>query len=312
MSLVHLPPYRVNLDSPRALQHGVDWGLCSYGIPALWQTGKGEGVTVAVVDTGISKHPALTGCVVDYRNFTSDSDIYDTVGHGTHVSGIIGARDGLARGIAPACSILSLKVLGHSGMGTNEWVAQAVRHAIEAKAHIISMSLGSTSPDDSVHAAVRDACTAGVIVVCAAGNDGGSVNYPAAFAETIGVGAVDRTGTACEFSSRGKQIAVAAPGQDITSTWLDGGYATISGTSMAAPFVSGVLALYVSAQLKAGKKVTRDSVFKALSETSRDVGAVGRDDIYGWGLVDPHKLLNYSVSTSVSGVTIFIPGGKVL
>jgi len=309
---VHLPPYRVNLDAPRALQHGVDWGVCSYGIPSLWQKSQGEGVTVAVIDSGVAKHPALDAAVVDYRNFTSDSDAHDTLGHGTHVSGIIAARDGLAKGIAPASRILSLKVLGHSGMGSNEWVTQAVRHAIEAKVQIISMSLGSSRTDDGVHSAIREAAAAGIIVVCAAGNDGGSVNYPAAYQETIAVGAVDSNGHACEFSSRGKEIAVAAPGQDITSCWLADGYATVSGTSMAAPFVSGVLALYISAQHKLDRSVNHSDVMKALATTCKDVGEQGRDNVYGWGLVDPHKLMNFTMQANIGGVTIFIPGAKVL
>lgn len=312
MNLVHLPPYRVNLDAPRALQNGVDWGVCSYGIPSLWQRSQGDGVTVAVIDSGVALHTALDSAVVDYRNFTSDSDAHDTLGHGTHVSGIIAARSGLAKGIAPATRILSLKVLGHSGMGSNEWVEQAIRYATEAKAQIICMSLGSSRANEAVHMAIRDAAAAGVIVVCAAGNDGEAVNYPAAFPETVAVGAVDTKGLACEFSSRGAQIAVAAPGQDITSCWLANGYATVSGTSMAAPFVAGVLALYVSAEHKLNRKVTHGDVMKALAQTCKDVGEVGHDHVYGWGLVDPHKLMNYTLQANIGGVTIFIPGGKVL
>jgi subtilisin family serine protease len=313
MSFVHLPPYKVDfLHVPHSVQEGVDWGVASYGIPPLWLTSKGEGVTVAVIDTGVAPHAALKDVVVDYRNFSSDSDIYDSVGHGTHVAGIIGAKAGLAKGIAPEVKILSLKVLGHSGMGGNEAVATAVVHATEAKADIVCMSLGSSKPDSRVHEAVKGAKAAGLVVVCAAGNDGGAVNYPAAFQETLAVGAVDRNGNACEFSSRGKEIAVAAPGQDITSTWLADGYATVSGTSMAAPFVAGVLALYVSAQKANGLKVDHSSVMKALAATCRDSGEPGRDPVYGWGLVDPHKLLNYEVRSSQAGVTLFIPGARIL
>lgn len=310
---VHLPPYRVDLQNvPHSLADGIDWGLESYGIPRLWSQTKGEGVTVAVIDTGISQHSSLKDVVVDHRNFSSDSDVFDTVGHGTHVAGVIGARTGLAKGIAPNVRILSLKVLGHSGMGSNESVATALRHATEAKADICCMSLGSTKPDDHVHEAIRAAYSAGIVVVCAAGNDGGAVNFPAAYKETIGVGAVDKNGNACEFSSRGKEIAVAAPGEAITSCWLNNGYATVSGTSMAAPFVAGTLALYVSAAKRDGKRVDHAAVTKALEETCRDVGAPGKDTLYGWGLLDPHRLLNFSVSSSQSGVTIFIPGARIL
>jgi subtilisin family serine protease len=284
----------------------------SYGIPQLWRTSKGSGVTVAVIDSGIYPHTALKDVVVDYRNFSSDSDVYDTLGHGTHVAGVIGAKSGAAKGIAPEVKILSLKVLGHSGMGSNEAVAEAVRFATEAKVDIVCMSLGSSKPDARLHDALKAAHSSGIVVVCAAGNDGGAVNYPAAFQETIAVGAVDKNRNACEFSSRGKEIAVAAPGQDITSTWLADGYATVSGTSMAAPFVAGVLALYVSSQKSEGNKIDHAAVLKALSDTCRDTGEPGRDPIYGWGLVDPHELLNYEVRAAVAGVTLFIPGAKIL
>jgi subtilisin family serine protease len=305
----HLPPYRVSFNQLPQKADGVDWAVASYGIPSLWKSSHGDGVTVAVIDSGVALHPALDDVVVDHRNFTSDSEVHDSLGHGTHVAGTIGARRGLAKGIAPGVKILSLKVLGHSGMGSNEAVAQAVAHATEAKADIVCMSLGSTRPDSRLHDAIRSARAAGIILVCAAGNDGGGVNYPAAYQETLAVGAVDRNGNLCEFSSRGKEIAVAAPGADITSTWLANGYATISGTSMAAPFVAGVLSLYVSAAKKDGRQI---DVHKALAETCRDVGETGRDPMYGWGLMDPHKLLAYEVRASQQGVTIFIPGAKIL
>jgi subtilisin family serine protease len=264
---------------------------------------------VAVVDSGIAPHHALKDVVVDWRNFSSDSDVYDTLGHGTHVAGVIGAKTGLCKGIAPAARLISMKVLGHSGMGSNSAVATAVRHCAESKVDIVCMSLGSPRPDAELHDAIRKAQAAGVTFVCAAGNDGGSVNYPAAYAETIAVGAVDRQGTVCEFSSRGKEIAVAAPGQDITSTWLADGYATVSGTSMAAPFVTGTLCLYVSMCKQEGRKV---DITKALADTCRDVGEPGRDGHYGWGLMDPNRLLNYEAKATVGGVTIFIPGARIL
>ncbi len=310
---VHLPPYRVDLAHvPRTLSEGVDWGVSSYGIPKLWSQTQGGGVRVAVIDTGISKHSALVDAVTEWRNFSSDSEELDTVGHGTHVAGIIGARRGMAKGIAPGCSLLSFKVLGHSGMGSNTAVATAVGHASEAGVDLICMSLGSSRPDDHVHTAIRAAHEKGIIVVCAAGNDGGDVNYPAAFPETIAVGAVDRDGNACQFSSKGPAIAVGAPGEAITSCWLENGYATLSGTSMAAPFVVGVLALYLSECKREGRKVTHADALRALERTCRDVGDTGRDHTYGWGLMDPHKLLNYSSMSSPAGVTIFIPGARVL
>lgn len=288
--LCRLPPYRVDLmHVPHAAVEGVDWAVAAYGIPALWKGTQGEGVTVAVLDSGCAPHPALTEAVVDHRNFTSDTEAYDTLGHGTHVCGVIGARTGLAQGIAHKCQIVSCKVLGHSGTGSNDSVAQAVRFAVDRKVDLICMSLGSPRPSAAVHGAVQYACDQGVIVVCAAGNDGGPVNYPAGFDETVAVGAVDKNGEICRFSCSGPAITVAAPGQDITSTWIGGGYAKLTGTSMAAPFVTGVLALWVAAN----RPVTCLGAFDALRDSSRDAGEPGRDPAYGWGLVDPRKLLRY-------------------
>lgn len=312
MTYVHLPPYHVDLAHvPLSGADGVDWALSSYGIPSLWKQSQGENCLVAVIDSGIAAHPALDDAVVDRRNFTGDSDIYDTLGHGTHVAGVIGARRGAAQGIAHKSKILSLKVLGHSGMGKVEAVAVALRHAVEAKSDIVCMSLGTTHPDHRIHQAVQLAVASGCIVVCAAGNDGGAVNYPAAFSETIAVGAVDRNGNVCEFSSRGREITVAAPGQDITSTWLAGGYATLSGTSMAAPFVAGVLALWVSSRKEMGAAVTPADAVDALSKTANDVNEPGRCDQYGWGLLDPKKLIG-GLNIQQNGITIFIPGARVL
>ena len=309
-SYAHLPPYRVEFPAMAfSSGEGVDWGLTAYGVPALWKEYNGEGVTVAVVDSGIAKHPALDGRVKEYRNFSADSVVEDTLGHGTHVAGVIAADKGPCKGIAPSAKLVSCKVLGHSGTGSNTAVSEAVEYAVESKVDIISMSLGSESADQRLHAAIKSAVAAGIIVVCAAGNDGGDVNYPAAFPETIAVGAVDRSGNACPFSCRGASISVAAPGQDITSTWLNGGYATLTGTSMAAPFVAGTLALYVSAAKHRGGKVSHSEVMKALAETATDAGNPGKDDLYGWGLLNPGKLLTYA---PMSGVTIFIPGARVV
>lgn len=284
MSLVHLPPYSVNL-SPRAMRHEVDWGLSAYGVPGLWNETDGEGVTVAVIDTGVDDHRHLK--VKTHANFTQDSESRDTVGHGTHVAGVIASRSPQCRGIAPGVELISLKALGHSGFGSNSWVAGSVRFAINAGADIICMSLGGPTRSTEVTDAVREASEKGVIIICAAGNDAGPVNYPAALPETIAVGAVDQQGHRCEFSCSGEEIVVAAPGEHVTSLWLNDGYATLSGTSMAAPFVAGVVALYLSAC----RNKSCPGVLTALRETCTDVGQSGHDPEYGWGLINPREML---------------------
>lgn len=286
--VVHLPPYRVDAVLHAAPSSGIDWHLSAYGVPSLWAKTQGEGVRVAVLDTGVAeRHPAFSGAGNMHRNFTTDDSAFDTNGHGTHVAGVIGGR-GPMSGIAPKVEILSLKVLGNDGCGSMDAVARALQFAVEFRSHVIVMSLGAPVGNERLEKAVMAAAEADIPVVCAAGNDGGRVSYPAAYGTTIAVGAVGRSGQICEFSSRGPEIDVAAPGDKIRSAWINEGYATLSGTSMAAPFVAGVLALATSA--RRGSRLGRQAL-DVIRQTSTDVGEPGRDNLYGWGLISPHAIL---------------------
>jgi len=297
-----LPPYTVHFPLSAASIREVDWGVSSYGIPELWKRGEGQGVKVAVIDSGAAHHYALSA-VAERKNFSEDESELDEIGHGTHVAGIICGSQPPARGIAPRSEVYALKVLGGDGKCSAESVCDALYYASALGCDIACLSLGSTAKSEKLHKAIRDVNSQGLVVVAAAGNDGGAVNFPAAFLETVAVGAVDRDGEVCPFSSRGEEIVCAAPGQDIQSTWLAGGYATVSGTSMAAPFVVGVLALYISTL---GRRATPEEVLAALQETSKDAGQEGKDNEYGWGLIDPHKLVTYR-ALHRDGVTLYTP-----
>jgi subtilisin family serine protease len=287
--LVHLPPYRVEAVAHSLTSGECDWGISAYGIPALWTKHQGAGVRVAVIDTGVEPgHPGLAGAVKEHRNFTQDESPFDSNGHGTHVAGIIAARHGM-KGVAPQVDVISCKVLNNSGFGNIDAVARALEFCIEAKCCIAVMSLGSPISTERLALVCEKAYRAGIAMVCAAGNDGGKVSYPAAYTNTIGVGAVDREGNVCEFSCRGKEIDVAAPGEHITSCWVGGGYATLSGTSMAAPFVAGVLALAVC---ECGKEHVARHAGKILAQTSMDRGQPGHDNDFGWGLINPAAILD--------------------
>jgi subtilisin family serine protease len=157
-------------------------------------------------------------------------------------------------GVAPRCRLLVAKVLGDDGSGTSDAVAAGIDWAADAGADILSMSLGSPHPAEEIHAAIRRAVAKGKFVICAAGNDGRdrSVNYPARWEDTVAVGAVDRNGAVARFSSRGPEVDLCAPGQDILSTFFAGGYAKLSGTSMATPFVAGVVALMLAKHRASG------------------------------------------------------------
>lgn len=285
----YLPPYRVEAVAQALPPGGLDWSLHAYSIPSLWSRQQGEGVRVAVLDTGVQPdHPSLQGAVKEHRNFTKDESPFDTNGHGTHVAGVIAAR-GPMRGIAPKCEIVSCKVLNNGGAGSMEAVARAVEFAAEDRCHIVVMSLGAPVPSDRLRDACYRAWKSGVVIICAAGNTGNAVSYPAAYPETVGVGAVDRDGTLCEFSCRGREIDVAAPGEDIASCWINSGYATLSGTSMAAPFVAGVFALAAG---QCGTKQLAQNKHAILQSSCTDVGTPGKDDEYGWGLINPHAVVS--------------------
>jgi subtilisin len=290
--VVHLPPYHVDAVAHAVPSSGIDWHLSGYGIPSLWARTQGEGVRVAVLDTGVCEaHPAFYGAGMLHRNFTKDCTAFDTNGHGSHVAGIIAAR-GEMMGIAPKASVISCKVLGNDGSGSMDAVSRAVHFAVEWGCHIIVMSLGAPVGSARLEKAILAASDAGVPVVCAAGNDGGPVSYPAAYGHTIAVGAVDENRQVCEFSCRGREIDVAAPGHKIRSAWVHGGYATLSGTSMAAPFVAGVLTL---ATAENGCRPLGSQAREIIRQTSTDMGPPGKDNDYGWGLINPSAILEQGV-----------------
>lgn len=297
-----LPPYTVQqVLRPNELAETVDWGLAQYGIPKLWAATQGEGVTVGIIDTGCQlDHPDLAGAIKDARDFSrSWSGPEDKQGHGSHCAGVIGARkDGKGIiGIAPRCSLLIAKGLGDDGSGGSRSIADAIDWCIVKGADVISMSLGSPVPDQAILAAIQRAAKAGIFVIAAAGNDGkaNSVNYPARFRETIAVAAVDRDGRVAKFSSQGPQVDIAAPGEDILSCFLNSGYAKMSGTSMATPFVAGVVALAVARHkgIESPSTPLKDvaDLREHIKRTAKDAGPVGRDDGYGWGLIDPANLV---------------------
>jgi len=330
MPIYKLPRYRVEVRYS-ALAEQVDWGLALNGVPALWKETEGEGVVVAVLDTGIDRdHPDLREAILDARDFSgSRNGPIDGNGHGSHVAGTIAARrnDGGVVGVAPQAMLLIGKVVGDDGSGSDADVARGIHWAIERGARVISMSLGSRQESPVIFHAIKEAFEKGVFVVAAAGNDGpqSPVDYPGRYPGVVTVGSVDRNGRASKFSSAGPEVDVAAPGQDVTSCWLDGGYAKISGTSMATPFVSGAIALMLAKHARQGGKTpirTPDELREHLARTATDAGPKGHDPQYGFGLVNPAKMLAPLADAppagepkppapQAGGVWVFVPGGKV-
>jgi subtilisin family serine protease len=188
------------------------------------------------------------------------------------------------------------KVLGDDGSGTSEQVARGIDWAVAAGADILSLSLGSPDASAAIKAAIDRAVAAGRFVICAAGNEGrdDAVNYPAKWETTIAVGAVDRLGQIARFSSRGPEVDVCGPGCDVLSTFPGGRYAKLSGTSMATPFVTGVVALMLAKHRAAGGATpvrNNHELREHLRRTATDAGPIGDDPAYGFGLISPDALL---------------------
>lgn len=278
-----------------SLAESRDWGHGPLEIEECHKLTQGEGVRVAVLDTGIDRgHPDFAGRIEATQDFTgSRSGINDLQGHSTHCAGVIAANnDGSGMvGVAPASMLLIGKVLGDDGSGTSAGIAAGVRWAIQQGAHVISMSLGGPVRDGATSAAIAEAVARGVYVVCAFGNEGPGNNtggWPGKDVNVFGEAAVDSDLRVARFSSRGPEVDFAAPGVNVRSCYPGGRYATMSGTSMATPYVAGCIALILSYLKKIGKPwPTPAEMYKLLRTTARDIDAPGFDNNTGWGLVQP-------------------------
>ncbi|MEA2053325.1 MAG: S8 family serine peptidase [Euryarchaeota archaeon] len=267
------------------------WGVKRIGAGNVHDGGnKGAGVKVAIIDTGIDyDHPDLDanfGTLLGYDFANDDSEPMDDNGHGTHCAGIVAAEDngeGVV-GVAPGAHLYAVKVLDGSGSGYESDVIAGIQWSKTNNMDVISMSLGSDFGSISLKKACDNAYSSGVLLVAAAGNDGYSsgkgntVDYPARYSSVIAVAATDSNDIRARWSSTGPDVELAAPGVSIYSTYLGGGYATMSGTSMACPHVAGTAALVIAA----GKGDVR----QYLQDTADDLGAAGKDNLYGYGLVD--------------------------
>jgi thermitase len=208
-------------------------------------------VAIAVLDTGIKEdHEDLKGKTTKRQNFTTPdtNDVEDRNGHGTHVAGSAAAITNNKKGVegtCPGCALYNVKVLDDTGSGYYSWMANGVRWATDNGAKVINMSLGGTSPSNTLQSAVDYAWSKGVVVVAAAGNSGTDEQfYPAAYPNALAVGATDNTDAKAGYSNYGYSwVDVAAPGSSILSTIVDGSYGLKSGTSMATPHVAGVAGL---------------------------------------------------------------------
>ncbi len=272
------------------------WGLDRLRAETAWTHGDASGQVVAVVDTGVDgAHPDLAGTLVAGFDAATvgGSPTQDLHGHGTHVAGIAAAvvdnSVGIA-GLGRRAAIMPVRVLDADGLGTSDDVAEGIIWAVDHGADVVNLSLGAAERSSVIASAIRYANVNDVVVVAAAGNegaDGNPVTYPAAEPGVVAVAAVDRADAHPSFSSSGDWVDIAAPGVDIVST-VPGGYASLSGTSMAAPFVAATAAMVRARHAE----LTPDQVATVLVTTADDVGNAGTDPLFGAGVVDPVAALS--------------------
>jgi len=326
--LAVVPTAALAVDDPYRDQQ---WALDRIGVDQAWETGsRGDGVIVAVVDTGVDlEHPDLrerflrdpTGEVVGL-DLVAGGAPQDEHGHGTLVAGVIAATAdngvGVA-GVAPNARLLPIRVLDEVGSGEGTNVDTAIRWAVDQGAHVVNLSLESvkaggngTSAPGAPTDAVRYAWERGVVVVAAAGNSAGvPTEYPLD-SPVLLVGAVDRDDRIAEFSAGVREDALLAPGVDIVSTWCRAGdaarcepgthtYGMAEGTSFAAPHVSGAIALLLAAGHSPQEAVGR------LRASAVDLGPPGPDPEHGHGRIDVAAALATDLATAQMALPEALP-----
>ncbi len=275
-------------DVPSTLAELLPWGINRIDAERAWNVTRGAGIRVAVIDTGIdSRHQDLNHNFNGGVSFVPGESYIDVNGHGTHVAGIIGARQngtGVV-GVAPNCNLFAVKALNNYGQGNYSWIISAIIWCVRKKMDVINMSLGGPGPVQALQNACDYASQKNVLIVAAAGNSGpndDTVGYPARYDSVISVSAIDASGNISNFSSRGHQVDLAAPGVNILSTLPGNRYGIKNGTSMAAPHVAGAAALAISSH----RFTPAETIRRILLQTADNLGLSGRDNEYGHGLVD--------------------------
>jgi len=289
----------VDVDDPYV---GYQWHMDMVGARDAWDWTMGEGVVVAVLDTGVSDGPldGIGQLLQGWDFVNGDDDPSDDHGHGTHVAGTIAQATDNGQGVvglAPGASILPVKVMSASGIGYTSDIVAGIEYAIDQGAQVINMSIGSASGSSAEEAAVQAAWDAGVFVAAATGNESAhEINFPAGYAGAVAVGATGGADTVSGYSNTGDGISLVAPGGDLSAdadgdgypdgvlqetfagpTWS---YFFYEGTSMAAPHVAGAAALLMSAG------ATHEEALSLLIESAVDVGDPGYDLEAGHGRID--------------------------
>lgn len=291
----------VNFSNKTASSDRVGYQLIDFNIPNIWKENMGSGLVIAVIDTGIqADHIDLASNIIKGKSFIdSEGTVSDQNGHGTHVSGIVSAqRNNMGVvGVAPESKILPIKVLDKDGRGSLEALAEAISFATDEGVDVINVSLGGTFNFKSVRNAILKAYKKNIPVICAAGNNGdlGKIMFPAYYPETISIGAIDEERVRTEWSQTGTNLDFMAPGDSIVSTFPTNQYAAMSGTSMASPWVAGVVALMIAKHRKFGGQTPIEGVEdirEHLKKTALDIYKVGKDKKTGFGIISVSDTIN--------------------
>lgn len=275
-----LPPVEI---APEALASLQAFGMSARAITGGFVTGTGDGVIVAILDSGIQAHPQFDDVYIVHIDLAGGGVAGPGAAHGTSVASIISGSEG----IAPEAELFVVRVLDDEGLGNSYHVAQGIVQAVDLGVKIINMSLGVYQDTPLLRQAVAYAHERGVLMVAAAGNDGyNRMPYPAAYPEVLAVTAVDASGQQALFPNQSKDIDFAAPGVGVLTAKEDQGTMLFSGTSAAAPFVSGTLASLISGSDALAPK----QAVELLQRYLNDRGAPNADPVYGAGIVDWDRL----------------------
>ncbi len=285
------PNYPVRaLDLPNDPDVHAQWHLDAIGVPQAWDMTTGEGVVIAVIDTGVnpSELDLKNKLVPGYDFVNEDPEPWDDQGHGTLIALVAAAaannRYGGA-GVAYSARVMPLKALNQGGAGTHATIAKAIIWATDHGANIINLSIGGPYPSRTLQEAINYAWRHGVLLVAAAGNENSNVPvYPAAYDPVLAVAGTTRDRQRAGFSNWGDYVTVAAPGTNILAT-CSGGCRTGSGTSFATAQVAGVAALVLSRN----PGLTSSQVRDIIQSTANDLGSPGWDPFYGYGLVNAYQ-----------------------
>lgn len=299
---------------------GMQYGLTKIRAPQGWDYSTGSAsVTIAIVDSGVDlTHPDLAAKIVSGYDFVNDDSIPQDdhfQSHGTHVAGIAAALSNNGIGVAGVswgARIMPVKALDPIGFGFLSDVADGIVWAANHGAQIINLSLGGVSDSLALQDAVNYASSRGILLVAAAGNSGASPPlYPARYAKVIAVGAVDNLNNRLATSNFGTELDLVAPGWMIYSTFRSGGYGYNSGTSMAAPFVSGLAAVLYGIPGNGFAALARSQ----MESSALDLGTPGFDAYHGFGLIQMDSALRLALPSAPrpgGGFTIPLPRAPTL